>query len=180
MDLPILQCKRKERRCHQDRTAEAAPRANLCKGNSRPALRRLDTEVLERRGGSTSDEELRTKAGPWYCRLFKQWPERWRNKVGWREQLNDQHPHPPRQPIAIICMTSQLTCYPWDKEVDGFEHNSEMTEFTWIFFLQAKVWLRVRNCMKLWWLSWQRICLPWGRAGLDPWVGKMPWRREPQ
>ena len=24
----------------------------------------------------------------------------------------------------------------------------------------------------------KRICLPWGRLGFDPWVGKIPWRRE--
>ena len=29
-----------------------------------------------------------------------------------------------------------------------------------------------------WWLSWWRICLQCGRPGLDPWVGKIPWRRE--
>ena len=28
------------------------------------------------------------------------------------------------------------------------------------------------------WLSWKRICLQYGRPGFDPWVGKMPWRRE--
>ena len=28
------------------------------------------------------------------------------------------------------------------------------------------------------WLSWYRICLQYGRPGLDPWVGKIPWRRE--
>ena len=28
------------------------------------------------------------------------------------------------------------------------------------------------------WLSWERICLQCGRPGLNPWVGKMPWRRE--
>ena len=27
------------------------------------------------------------------------------------------------------------------------------------------------------WLSWWRICLQCGRPGLDPWVGKIPWRR---
>ena len=27
-------------------------------------------------------------------------------------------------------------------------------------------------------LSWLRICLQCGRPGLDPWVGKIPWRRE--
>ena len=29
-----------------------------------------------------------------------------------------------------------------------------------------------------WWLIWQRICLQCRRPGFDPWVGKIPWRRE--
>ena len=29
-----------------------------------------------------------------------------------------------------------------------------------------------------WWLSWYRIRLQFGRPGFNPWVGKMPWRRE--
>ena len=29
-----------------------------------------------------------------------------------------------------------------------------------------------------WWLRWQRILLQYGRPGFDPWVGKIPWRRE--
>ena len=28
------------------------------------------------------------------------------------------------------------------------------------------------------WLSWQKILLQCGRPGSDPWVGKIPWRRE--
>ena len=28
-----------------------------------------------------------------------------------------------------------------------------------------------------WWLKRQRICLQCGRPRLDPWVGKIPWRR---
>ena len=28
------------------------------------------------------------------------------------------------------------------------------------------------------WLSWQRICLQCGRPGFNPWVGKIPLRRE--
>ena len=28
------------------------------------------------------------------------------------------------------------------------------------------------------WLRWWRVCLQWGRPGFDPWVGKIPWRRE--
>ena len=30
----------------------------------------------------------------------------------------------------------------------------------------------------VWWLRWLRICLQWGRPGFDPWVGKIPWRRD--
>ena len=29
-----------------------------------------------------------------------------------------------------------------------------------------------------WWLSWYRIGLQCERAGFDPWVGKIPWRRK--
>ena len=29
-----------------------------------------------------------------------------------------------------------------------------------------------------WWLRWQRICLQRRRPGFDPWVQKIPWRRE--
>ena len=28
------------------------------------------------------------------------------------------------------------------------------------------------------WFSWERIRLQCGRPGFDPWVGKIPWRRE--
>ena len=28
------------------------------------------------------------------------------------------------------------------------------------------------------WLRWERICVQCGRPGFDPWVGKIPWRRE--
>ena len=29
-----------------------------------------------------------------------------------------------------------------------------------------------------WWLRWSRICLQCRRPGSDPWVGKIPWRRD--
>ena len=29
-----------------------------------------------------------------------------------------------------------------------------------------------------WWLCWWRIHLQWGRLGFDPWVRKIPWKRE--
>ena len=28
------------------------------------------------------------------------------------------------------------------------------------------------------WVSWSRVCLQCGRPGFNPWVGKIPWRRE--
>ena len=34
------------------------------------------------------------------------------------------------------------------------------------------------NCEINWKLSWSRIRLQSGRPGFDPWVGKIPWRRE--
>ena len=29
-----------------------------------------------------------------------------------------------------------------------------------------------------WWLRQLRICLPCGRPVFDPWIGKIPWKRE--
>ena len=29
-----------------------------------------------------------------------------------------------------------------------------------------------------WWLRWWQICLQCGRPGFNPWVGKIPWKRE--
>ena len=29
-----------------------------------------------------------------------------------------------------------------------------------------------------WWLRWKKIHLQCGRPGFDPWIGKIPWRRE--
>ena len=30
----------------------------------------------------------------------------------------------------------------------------------------------------IWWFRWQRTCLQYRRCGFDPWIGKIPWRRE--
>jgi len=29
-----------------------------------------------------------------------------------------------------------------------------------------------------WWFRWSRICLQCRRPRFDPWVGKIPWRRQ--
>ena len=50
-----------------------------------------------------------------------------------------------------------------------------------IFLLQSWFQLLLHPVWHLVWctlvLSWERICLQFGRPGLDPWVGKIPWRR---
>ena len=35
-----------------------------------------------------------------------------------------------------------------------------------------------RGISHCWWLRWWRICLQCWRLGFDPWVRKIPWRRE--
>ena len=41
------------------------------------------------------------------------------------------------------------------------------------------LWLKKEAPLGLpWWLSWWRILLQWGRHEFDPWVAKIPWRRE--
>ena len=42
----------------------------------------------------------------------------------------------------------------------------------------AKNFLNVMMSGLPWWLSWWRIHLQCGKPGFDPWVGKIPWRRE--
>ena len=42
------------------------------------------------------------------------------------------------------------------------------------------IWIKfIHFCLKLpWWLRWKNIYLQCGRPGLDPWVGKILWRRK--
>ena len=48
------------------------------------------------------------------------------------------------------------------------------------FFYVNKI--KLEYCIEMivlpWGLRWQRICLQCKRPGFDPWVGKIPWRRE--
>ena len=48
------------------------------------------------------------------------------------------------------------------------------------FFLKNKIFdfLPLPSRGLPWWLSWLRICLQCGTPGSNPWVGKIPWRRE--
>ena len=45
---------------------------------------------------------------------------------------------------------------------------------TWVHIPVA---FNIELCMLPWWLRWWRVCLQCGRLGLDPWVRKIPWRR---
>ena len=50
---------------------------------------------------------------------------------------------------------------------------------SWHFAQKRWVTLRFSDDWKLpWWLSWWRILLQHWCPGFDPWVGKIPWRRE--
>ena len=56
--------------------------------------------------------------------------------------------------------------------------------FLWKFYkmaLSAKILPELYHlcCTRLpWWPRWLRICLQCREPGFDPWVGKIPWRRE--
>ena len=50
--------------------------------------------------------------------------------------------------------------------------------YTW-YILVRIIWLHIIiNPSLPWWLRWSRICLQCRRPRFDPWVGKIPWRRE--
>ena len=65
----------------------------------------------------------------------------------------------------------------WPQLSNGFEKRSWILKLIWVFYI-----IRMRVTSLLAWaslvVSWQRICLQCGRPGFDPWVGKIPWRRE--
>ena len=42
----------------------------------------------------------------------------------------------------------------------------------------AAVHVVTKSWTASWWLSWLRVCLQCRRPGLNPWVGKTPWRRK--
>ena len=57
---------------------------------------------------------------------------------------------------------SFINCRNSDKLCQNYSSGEPSLEITWL----------------PWWLSWQRIHLQCRRPGFDPWVGKIPWRRE--
>ena len=47
-----------------------------------------------------------------------------------------------------------------------------------IYLIQLFHTIKVSSSTLPWWLRWQRICLQCRRPRFDPWVRKIPWRRE--
>ena len=47
-----------------------------------------------------------------------------------------------------------------------------------IIFLQANLVICIYSHGLPWWLSWERVHLQCRRPGFNPWVEKIPWRRE--
>ena len=45
-------------------------------------------------------------------------------------------------------------------------------------FFPGRLAILMVMCGLPWWLRELRICLPCKRPGFDPWVRKIPWRRE--
>ena len=74
----------------------------------------------------------------------------------------------------------------------AYSKKSIKQDIYWIYPWQYSMWDANTNLMQshpekrgayclgssLWWLTWRRICLPCRRPGFDPWVRKIPWRRE--
>ena len=68
-------------------------------------------------------------------------------------------------PLQYFCLENSMhrgVCWLQSVESQGVRHDWNSDSFIWL----------------PWWLSWQRICLQCGRPGFNPWVGKIPWRRE--
>ena len=70
--------------------------------------------------------------------------------------------------LGMWFLTSAFTI----KLIQAFSEFCEFYLFYWVM-LTCKYILPV----PWWWLRWWRIRLRWRRPGVDPWAGKIPWRR---
>ena len=59
-----------------------------------------------------------------------------------------------------------------------FQDNSPKSWVLTEEYCQLIRWMSLVTKSNVLWLSWLRICLQCGRPGFDPWVGKIPWKRE--
>ena len=97
-------------------------------------------------------------------------------------------PIPSMQQIHILVITGCLYTVPFEAHC---KHCTDI--FVWIFIVVFSPWhlclllhsfwfvlssIRVVFHGLLWWLRWLRICLQFRRPRFDPWLEKIPWRRE--
>ena len=80
----------------------------------------------------------------------------------------------------LPCTSSQLILKTSALAFNFFRSRWKVCLMT-IQFLTAWVHIpvafNIELCMLPWWLRWWRVCLQCGRLGFDPWVRKIPWRR---
>ena len=62
----------------------------------------------------------------------------------------------------------------------GMTRHLSRSGFFAMNFKKKKIFFFNWSIVLPWWLRWQRICLQCGRPEFNPWVGKIPWRRERQ
>ena len=79
--------------------------------------------------------------------------------------------------IAVIFLWFSMKIATCKSQASGRKHQSfQSLGWTWkMLTLHVNIWKEPRLP---WWLRWQRIHLQCGRPGFNPWVGKIPRRRE--
>ena len=100
------------------------------------------------------------------------------------------HGHKIKRVTLLACMVSKLPSKVIGDQLLIKRPNRDQE--IWIFLvlscsaLDEVVWCRLWNQDPdgfatnglPWWFSWKWICPQCGRPGFNPWVGKIPWRRE--
>ena len=79
---------------------------------------------------------------------------------------------------SLLCCSS-CGCKESDTTSWLNNNNLQMTFFSvfWLWDCGYKHLNQYRAFRLPWWLRWWRICLQCGRPGFNPWVRKIPWRR---
>ena len=85
----------------------------------------------------------------------------WVQSLGWEDSPGKGSGYP----LQYFCLENSMhrgVCWLQSMESQGVRDDWNSDSFIWL----------------PWWLRWQRICLQCWRPGFNPWVGKIPWRRE--
>ena len=68
-----------------------------------------------------------------------------------------------------------VRCWPWFCEIIPESSRLAILQRFGVVYL---FWDHISYLGLPWWHRQHRICLQWGKPGFNPWVGKIPWRRE--